>query len=193
MEERKLNENQETGDETHESILKKFAAGDKPAFSEIMKKYRNKALNFAYRYLGDMDEAEDAAQDCFVKVYFNHKKYESSRPFEPWFYSILANCCRDRIRRQNRFSAFAERFKTEASLEKPPSANISRDFSEVFARALQKLPPDKREIIVLRFTQDLSYQEIAEALGINQGTVMSRLFRAKKDLEKILKAMGVFE
>jgi len=193
MEEKNLKENRQTGDETQENLFKNFAGGDKQAFSEIMKKYRNKALNFAYRYLGNMDEAEDAAQDCFIKVYFNHKKYELSRPFEPWFYSILANCCRDRIRRQNRFIKFAERFKIHAATEGSQSENIDKDYAGIFTRALQKLTPKKREVIVLRFTQDLSYQEIAQALGISQGTVMSRLFRAKRDLEKILKAMGVFE
>jgi len=193
MEEKNLKENLKPGNEGQEELLKNFAAGDKRAFSEIMKKYRHKALNFAYRFLGDMDEAEDAAQDCFVKMYFNHKKYELSRPFEPWFYSILANCCRDRIRRQTRFAIFAERFKMQAATSESRTGTIAEDYSRIFAQAMQKLAPDKREIIALRFTQDLSYQEIAEALGINQGTVMSRLFRAKKDLEKILKGMGVID
>jgi len=172
-------------------LLEKFASGDKEAFSIIMKKYRNKSLNFAYRYLGDFDEAEDAAQDCFVKIYFNCRKYDPSRPFDPWFYRVLANCCRDRLRHHNRFAEFIERLKLTQSGETSADIAIDRDHAELFSKALEKLSPAKREIIALRFTQDLSYQEIAGALGISQGTVMSRLFRAKKELENILKTMGV--
>ncbi|MCP4580184.1 MAG: RNA polymerase sigma factor [candidate division Zixibacteria bacterium] len=171
--------------------MEKFASGDKKVFSAIMKKFRNKSLNFAYRYLGDFDEAEDATQDCFVKIYFNCHKFDPSRPFEPWFYSVLANCCRDRLRRRNRFADFIERLKLSRSWESSPDTTIDRDYAGLFNKALQRLTPAKREIIALRFTQDMSYQEIAGALGISQGTVMSRLFRAKKDLENILKGMGV--
>jgi RNA polymerase sigma-70 factor (ECF subfamily) len=172
-------------------LFKLLADGDKRAFSEIMKKYRNRALNFAYRYLGDFAEAEDVAQDCFVKIYYNRKRFDASREFDPWFYQILANCCRDRIRKKSRFADFLERFKQEKELEAIPDENPGRPDTSLLARALQKLPPAKREIIALRFDEDLSYEEIGVALGISQGTVMSRLHRAKKDLETILKEMGV--
>ena len=156
-----------------------------------MKKYRNKALNFAYRYLGDISEAEDAAQDCFVKIYFNRRRFDTDRDFEPWFYRILTNVCRDSLRKKSRFADFVDRFKQEKISEpKVPPVELKAE-PTLFTQALQKLSRAKREIIVLRFTEDLSYEEIGKALDISPGTVMSRLHRAKKDLEKIIKTMGL--
>jgi len=169
-----------------------LADGNKQALTELMKRYRVKAINFSYRYLGDFDNAEDAAQDCFIKIYYNRKRFDPDKPFSPWFYTILVNCCRDRLRRKNLFVDFIERYKVKQNIDKTPSISDDNDLAEYFNKALMKLAPAKREIITLRFTQDMSYQEIAETLGINQGTVMSRLFRAKKELEKILTNMGIY-
>ena len=191
MEEINIKINNQTGSRDENKLFEEFAAGDKQAFSEIMKKYRNKSLNFAYRYLGDFDEAEDAAQDCFVKIYFNCRRFDPSRPFDPWFFSILTNCCRDRLRHRNRFTRFIERLRSVAGIEGSPEDIYREDNSYILNKAIQKLSPSIREIIAFRFSQDLSYQEIAETLKISQGTVMSRLFRAKRDLEKILMGMGV--
>jgi RNA polymerase sigma-70 factor (ECF subfamily) len=187
LEEKDLSSDKREILETDRQLLERLIHGDKSAFTEIMNRYRSRALNFAYRYLGDFDEAEDAAQDCFVKIYHNRHRFDITKEFEPWFYQILANCCRDRIRKRSRFADFLERFKAEKqSVGYAPEAEMKLN-PELFIDALQKLAPAKREIIVLRFSEDLSYEEIAKALGISVGTVMSRLHRAKKDLEKILK------
>jgi len=178
LEEKEITIDKLVGECDDNQLMRMLAAGNKPALSELMKRYRNKAINFSYRYLGDFDDAEDAAQDCFIKVYYNRKRFDPDKPFSPWFYTILVNCCRDRLRRKNLFV--------------DSSASDDNDLAEYFNKALMKLAPAKREIITLRFTQDMSYQEIAETLGINQGTVMSRLFRAKKELEKILTNMRIY-
>ncbi|MCD6162359.1 MAG: RNA polymerase sigma factor [candidate division Zixibacteria bacterium] len=172
-------------------LMEKLTGGDKSALTELMKRYQVKALNYAYRYLGDFDDCEDAAQDCFVKIYANRQRFDKGRPFAPWFYTILTNCCRDRLRHRSGFADLVERFTTHKSLNESETENSHSDTMELFNNALMKLPPAKREILTLRFTEDLSYQEIAETLGISQGTVMSRLFRARKELEKILKTMGI--
>lgn len=178
---------------TEKELIIEYVAGNRKAFSKIMKKYRNKALNFAYRYLGDFDEAEDAAQDCFVKIYLNRKRFKLDKEFEPWFYRILTNVCRDKLRKRGRFTDFKERFQREkhSESELESSDKKIKPDTELFTRALQKLEPSKREVIILRFNKDLSYEEIAGVLDINPGTVMSRLHRAKKELEKILKTMGI--
>lgn len=174
-------------------LIERVAAGDKQAFSEIMKRYRFKALNFAFRYLGDFDDAEDITQDCFVKIYFNSARFDKSQPFAPWFYRILVNCCRDRLRQKARFANFLERFKLSSQTDDVSLSYNQGEYVGLVEKALLKLSPSKREIIALRFNRDLSYQEIAEALGISEGTVMSRLYRAKKELKKILKVMGIFK
>lgn len=173
-------------------LMAKLVDGDKTALVEIMRRYRVKAINFSYRFLGDFDEAEDAAQECFVKVYYNCRRFDLDRSFTPWFYTILTNCCRDRIRKKSLFSDMIDRFKTHNKSDSIQIENNQNENAELLKKALVKLSPSKREIITLRFTDDMSYQEIAETLGISQGTVMSRLFRAKKELENILKKMGVF-
>lgn len=178
-------------------LFDKFLAGDHQAFASILKRYRGKALNFAYRFLGDMDDAEDAAQDCFIKIYRSRDNFDPERPFEPWLYRILTNCCRDRMRHQSRFADFMDRLKVEHDLDSSDKSDKLSfehnpgNYAEILAAALQRLSTEKREIITLRFDQDLSYDDIAGALGVSQGTVMSRLFRAKKDLERILKNMGI--
>ena len=192
MEEKELNSGGEEPEKAGEQeLFGRFCAGDNRAFADILKKYRSKALNFAYRYLGDMDDAEDAAQECFVKLYRSRKSFEIGRPFEPWFYRILANCCRDRIRHQNRFTDFVERFSVEKKAETQAFSHNPGHYSEALAAALLRLSQDKREVIALRFDQELSYEDIARALNISEGTVMSRLHRAKKELERILKSMGL--
>jgi RNA polymerase sigma-70 factor (ECF subfamily) len=187
LEEKDLNPDSQDIVQVDKELLQRLAQGERAAFTEIMNKYRARALNYAYRYLGDFDEAEDAAQDCFVKIYHNCRRFDITREFEPWFYQILTNCCRDRIRKKSRFADFLERFSTEKQAEEATTEAADKPDPALFAEALQKLSPEKREVIVLRFNEDLSYEEIARVLGISTGTVMSRLHRAKKELEKILK------
>lgn len=191
MGERDLKTNAGEASWTDRELIARYAAGERRAFSELMKIYRNKALNFAYRYLGDIDEAEDAAQDCFVRIYLNRQRFDINKAFEPWFYRILTNICRDRLRKKGRFDNLKDRFKQEKLTEKNGTNGNTIAGSELFVQALQKLDSAKREVLILRFNKDLSYEEIAKALDISPGTVMSRLHRAKKELEKILKKMGI--
>lgn len=176
-----------------EELMVQIAAGDKQAFSTLMARYRRKAISLAYRYVGDFDEAEDMAQDSFVKVYQNASLFDRKRRFSSWFYTILINACRDRSRQMKRRSVFAKRYEEDRKLESILETDRASDNSEMLKIALAKLSPDKREILALRLADDLSYEEIAGILKVSLGTVMSRLFRAKKELEKILRNMGAFE
>jgi len=189
--EKKIKESISISGFTDSQLMEMLADGEKKALAELMKRYRTKALNYAYRFLGDFDEAEDAAQECFVKVYYNRQRFDTQMPFAPWFYKILSNSCRDRIRKRSIFTDFLERFKIQQKIDSETAEQNNFANPDIFNKALMKLPPSKREIITLRFTEDLSYEEIAGVLGISIGTVMSRLFRAKKELEKILLMMGI--
>ena len=178
-------------DPTDQALYRRLAEGDREAFAAIMKMHRSAALNFAFRYLGDFDEAEDAAQECFVKIYQNCRRFDPARPFKTWFYSILINCCRDRLGHNRRFAGFIQRFKETAAASTDPVESTENQSRQLLLQALAKMEPSRREIIVLRFNDDMSYKDIARTLDISEGTVMSRLFRAKKELEKILKGLGV--
>jgi RNA polymerase sigma-70 factor, ECF subfamily len=184
---------QESGQLTDEVLILNLAGGDKRALDEIMNRYRRKALSYAYRYLGNFDDAEDAAQDSFVKVYHFAGRFDNRSSFAGWFYSILINCCRDRLRQKKRFGLFTKRFEKEM-----PSANPGPEYelgeqAKALQVALQKLSPDKREILTLRLSHEQSYEDMSKTLGISIGTVMSRLFRAKKELEKLLMEMGAIK
>jgi RNA polymerase sigma-70 factor (ECF subfamily) len=176
-----------------EALIMNLANGNKNALDELMRRYRRKALSFAYRYLNDYDDAEDAAQDSFVKVYHFAGRFDNRTGFSSWYYTILINCCRDKLRQKKRFGLFSKRFEQEAAISNPAIDNDQSDKIQLLQSALQKLSPDKREILSLRLSQQLSYEETARTLGISIGTVMSRLFRAKKELEKVLKEMGAIE
>lgn len=177
-----------------EVLAMNLANGDKYALDELMRRYRRKALSFAYRYLNDFDDAEDAAQDSFVKVYHFAARFDNRTGFSSWYYTILINCCRDKIRQRKRFGLFAKKLEQEIANSPEKNSNDSTaEKSRLLQAALQKLPPDKREILSLRLSQQLSYEEMSKMLGISIGTVMSRLFRAKKELEKILKETGAID
>lgn len=177
-----------------EVLVMNLAHGDKYALDELMRRYRRKALSFAYRYLNNFDDAEDAAQDSFVKVYHFAGKFDNRTGFSGWYYTILINCCRDKLRQKKRFGLFSKKLEREIT-DYPQDVldENSDDKLKLLQTALQKLSSDKREILSLRLSQQLSYEEMSKSLGVSIGTVMSRLFRAKKELEKILKQMGAIE
>ncbi|NLI16715.1 MAG: RNA polymerase sigma factor [candidate division Zixibacteria bacterium] len=177
-----------------EELIVNLVGGDKYALDELMRRYRRKALSFAYRYLNDYDDAEDAAQDSFVKVYYFASRFDNRTSFSSWYYTILINCCRDKLRQKKRFGLFSKRYE-QTIMNSPQNGpdNSIDERTRLLPNALARLSAGKREILALRLSQQLSYEEISKTLGISVGTVMSRLFRAKKELEKILKDMGAID
>lgn len=145
-----------------------------------------KAYVAAFRILGDRDEARDACHDAARKALVAGASYDRSRPFYPWFRRIVKNCCLDRIgvRKGDRSSPM---------LVEPADAGpgaeeglLDRERGLAVARAVLTLPDELRAVIELRHFEDASYRDIAEALGLPEGTVMSRLFRARRALREAL-------
>lgn len=152
----------------------------------------------AYRILGNADESQEACQEAAARAWAARERYDRSKPFYPWFYRILKNHCLDRLRHKKRTVLEATPEPTSAAseyLERPDSAEsqlVAKEQSQAVTQAVAQLPDDLREIIELRHFQDLSYEEIGEILGCPLGTVMSRLYRARKALRRLLQESSTF-
>ena len=170
------------------ALKHRFREGDLGAFELIAGRYMRRAFHVALGITGNVEDARDLSQEAFLKAFQSCRMFDEERPFLPWFYRILRNLCFDRLRsRQGRWEEGGEVLMDLRSAERDPSDRLETE--ELKARvwaAIGRLSPDHREIIVLRHFEDLSYAEISEVLGIRRGTVMSRLYHARKELRRRL-------
>ena len=163
--------------------------GNDKAFRELLERYRTKILAICMRMVKNKTEAEEAAQDSFVKIYFHLKDFDMARNFSVWAGSIAVNECRDRLRRRSRYSRTFRDIEEIDSASNPTIMAADCDDQENLKQveaALEELPEKLKEVIVLKAYSDYSYDEIAAILKIRIGTVMSRLFRARQKLSEIL-------
>ncbi len=162
--------------------------GDDEAFTNLVETYQKPVYNLCYRMLGESEAAEDAAQETFLKVYQNLARYDSNRSFATWLLSIAAHHCIDRLRRR-RFSSVSidenEEGQTDIpdrSAPDPESETAKRQEREQMQKCLQSLDPTDRAAVVMRYWQDSSEVEIAQALNLTVPAVKSRLHRARRAL-----------
>lgn len=167
-------------------------AGDQAAFGRLVAAYQTPVYNLAYRMLGNAPEAEDAAQEAFLRAYTHLHSYDPQRPFRSWLLSITSHHCIDRIRRRriNWASLEDEKF---ASLEQqvsdcpdPEAAVTQREQSAEIQAMLATLAPIDRATVTLRYWYDCSYEEIADILNLTVSAVKSRLHRARNTLAEML-------
>jgi RNA polymerase sigma-70 factor (ECF subfamily) len=146
----------------------------------------------AYRWLGSGDEARDACQEAMARALSSAATYDRNQPFYPWFYRILKNHCLDRHKRLAKSKAVVSELRhTTAYVAPSPEAGVvDEQRCRAVSAAVSALPPELREVIELRHFQDLSYEEIAQIVGCPVGTVMSRLYRARKELRSRVMAKG---
>ena len=167
-----------------ESILvQRTLAGDQVAFTCLVETYQNSVYNLAYRMLGDPAEAEDAAQETFLRLYTRLGTYDPRRKFSSWILSIASHYCIDRLRRRKHTQVSLDETSSWRWLpsreEAPEESALRGEQSEEIRQLLEQLPPHYRAVMVLRYWHDMSYEEIAATLGATQGTVKSRLHRAR--------------
>ena len=156
-------------------------------FSDQLEHVRVKGYVAARRILHDDDLARDASQEAASRALAAHAQYDSSRPFYPWFYRIVKNCCLDIMRRTRRdLNTIGAEDIWRVTPKSAELALIQNDREQAVIEAISKLNPAHREIIELRHFQELSDDEIAEVLGCEPGTVMSRLYRARAALRGLL-------
>jgi len=181
-----------------EDLIARFQNGDEYAFEEIIHRYKDRLVNFVYRYLGQMDEAEDIVQDTFLKVYKNKNAYENIARFSTWIYTIAGNLAKTELRKRKRRRIFSisklgpdeKEFELPAS-DKTPEEDAESHFTEkIIQAAIQELPEKFRTVVILRDIQELSYDEISMILGVPLGTVKSRVNRARLKLRDLLREMN---
>jgi RNA polymerase sigma-70 factor (ECF subfamily) len=188
-------------EQTEAEIIESCKNGDRDAFALLVQRYQRRAYGIAFGMLRSREDALDAAQNAFVKVFRNIGSFKGDSSFYTWFYRIVVNVCIDHCRKSGRMKSVEYddtfRRRDESAGVVPlvgntrtmhPGASLDRvELSKVLNEALGKLSEDHRTIIVLREIQGLSYEDIAESVGCHLGTVMSRLHHARKNLQKALK------
>ena len=161
--------------------------GDDEAFTRLVEIYQKPVYNLCYRMLGTAGEAEDAAQEAFLRAYRSLDRYDPKRSFATWLLSIASHYCIDQIRKR-RFTTFSIDNEDHAWLEPPdpgPNPEISLSMvekQEQVQALLENLGPKDRSAVILRYWYDYSYEEIAESLSISVSAVKSRLHRTRKTL-----------
>ena len=174
-------------DELDQLLLIKFREGDLGAFSNLVKRYQKPIFNAAFRVLGDVDHASDVAQTVFLRVFERVDEYDSKYKFFSWIYRIAVNEAIDFSRKHAKFDQISDDDEFAApQWANPESTQQGKEVSALIQGALLKLSLDDRLVITLRHFNEFSYQEIAEILVLQEKTVKSRLFDARKRLAVLL-------
>ena len=170
------------------SLIKRFIDGDEAVFSELLKRHKEKVRNIIYLTLSNADGVDDIAQEVFITVYRHLKSFRFESQFTTWLYRITINKCKDHLRKKNIRSIFLPLKDEEPVFE---SINEDTDIKNIVRNAIATLPDKLRLPLVLKDLEGFSYQEIADTMECEIGTVKSRIFRAREALKKILKPLEI--
>ena len=176
--------------------IKQVLKGDQNAFSDIVSLYQHKLYQICYRMLGNKQEAEDISQEAFVRAYINLHSFDQKRKFSTWLYRIATNLCIDRIRKKKPdYYLDAEIAGTEgldmysqlSSNDQLPDDVVEQmELQDRIQYEISRLPDKYRSVIVLKYIEELSLQEISEILDMPLGTVKTRIHRGREALRKQL-------
>jgi len=173
-----------------DALIERCLKGDQAAWEQIVRQHWRKVFNVAYKFVGSHDQAEDLAQDIFLKIFRSLDTFDRRANFQTWLISVSRNLCIDHYRSVRKERQTIDREVTSDQLS-PVSRSVSplaaleqRDLAALLRQALQGLPESLRTAVLLRDIQELSYQEIAQRLGLPEGTVKSRINRGRKELAR---------
>jgi RNA polymerase sigma-70 factor (ECF subfamily) len=184
-------------------LIRAFQAGNKKAFDRLVMKHKDRVFNLCYRFLGDYEEANDSAQETFIKVYVSLNKFRMESKFVTWVYRIAVNTCKNKLK-----SLEYKKKKRTLHLDNPGVQEIQKSsikFQEqspsplnglerkeriaLIQNAINRLPDEQKAVVVLRDVEGLSYEDISRITGINPGTVKSRIARARLELREQLRSI----
>jgi len=180
------------------AVVTAFLSGEERAFSELVERYQTRLLNFIYRTIGDRDRAEDLVQEVFIRVYRHLHRFDRSKKFSTWVYTIASNLAKNELRNRSRnplvlFQTIKKNWEAdhrplqfEDTTARPDDLYRKRFLKDAVDQCVQRLPEHHREVFVLRELEGKSYQEIAEITGCNLGTVKSRLNRARNSFAQLI-------
>ncbi|MCD6117335.1 RNA polymerase sigma factor [bacterium] len=167
---------------------------DPIGFEYLVKKYRREAMYHALSILGEKEDALDACQESFTKAYNAMPRLKTLDAFYPWFYRILRNTCLNMIRKKKNTIKFQRGYKEEysgqAKAAAPDSILENKEKKIMIQDVFSSIQPQYREILSMKYVSGYSYEEISETLGIPRGTVMSRLYHARKVFQKKYKEIS---
>ncbi len=162
-------------------------SGDAAAFEQLVRRYSRRVFRLAYSFLHNSDDAADVVQEVFLRAFRNLARFDVQRSFYPWLHRITRNLCLNRRElKANREATLPTEDLLPAAGRDPLALTLEREEIETLRRALCSLPEMHREILMLKHFQECSYAEMAEILDIPIGTVMSRLYNARRKLRDLL-------
>ncbi len=183
------------------AAIEKAKKGDADAFEELVISNQKRVYNLALKLTGSEQDALDISQEVFIKAYTNLESFRKESRFSVWLYRMTYNACVDLLRKNGRFqtvSLSAESDDESYEIEIPdgrltPEGELERkELQREIDEGLSRLPEEHRRILVMREVSGMSYREIADTIGISEGTVKSRISRARQGLVKILVERGTF-
>jgi len=168
------------------SLVKRFIEGDESAFTALLRRHKDKVRNITYLTLGNGDSVDDIAQEVFLTVYKNLHRFRFESQFTTWLYRITINKCKDHLRKIKIRNIFTSIKESEEEIGYSQQLD-EKDTAELVQKAIAKLPVKLRTPLLLKDIEGFSYQEIAESIQCEIGTVKSRIFRAREGLRNLLK------
>ena len=179
-------------------VVQAFLDGQDRAFDELVSRYQVRLLNFIYRTVGDRERAEDLVQEVFIRIYRHLHRFDQSKKFSTWAYTIASNLAKNELRNRSRnplvlfqtikrhWEADHRPLQFEDSSSRPDDLYRKRHLRELVEQSVSQLPEHHRVVFVLRELEGKTYEEIAEITGCNLGTVKSRLNRARNNFAAII-------
>src|SRR4026208_187822 len=183
------------------AVVSAFLGGEERAFAELVDRYQTRLLNFIYRTIGDREKAEDLVQEVFIRVYRHLHRFDQTKKFSTWAYTIAGNLAKNELRNRSRnplvlfqtikknWDADHRPLEWEDNTYRPDDLYRKRHLKETIDRAVEQLPEPHRAVFVLREMEGKTYEEIAEITGVNLGTVKSRLNRARNNFAQVIGPM----
>jgi RNA polymerase sigma-70 factor, ECF subfamily len=179
-------------------VVAAYLEGDKRAFGELVERYQTRLLNFVYRTTGDRERAEDLVQETFIRVYRHLHRFDQTKKFSTWIYTIASNLAKNELRNRSRnplvlfqtikknWDADARPLEWEDNTYRPDDLFRKRQLKQVVDGVVGELPEHHRTVFMLREMEGKTYEEIAEITGCNLGTVKSRLNRARNNFAQLI-------